>query len=171
MAHKNLDNLLSYIVFQVEDLGGFTTTIRLVKFLYLIDIEYFRRYQKLLTGLDWIYYHFGPYAFELPKIGRRMGYKLEREEFQSGRKTGILFHAKYPQDNLKDFRHNEENLVLKILKVWAEQDTSVLLNYVYNRTEPMINARKGDKLDFCVIQPGTNYYELNITIDNEKRNY
>ena len=77
MNEKELGQLILYVVYQVSDLGGYTTTIRLVKFLYLIDIEHYRRYRRTLTGLNWIYYLFGPYAFSLPQIGRRLGYNLD----------------------------------------------------------------------------------------------
>src|ERR1035441_5186960 len=43
---------------------------RLVKLVYLSEVEYFRQTGQRLTGLDWKFYHYGPYAPALsPLLG------------------------------------------------------------------------------------------------------
>jgi len=41
---------------------------RLIKLLYLLDIENYKSYQRIFTELDWIFYKYGPYAFEIEKF-------------------------------------------------------------------------------------------------------
>ncbi len=164
MDSKQLSQLILYIVHQVEDLGGYTTTIRLIKFLYLIDLEHQRRYGRTLTGLQWVYHRFGPYAFEIANIGDRLGLDLEREEFVSAKGyQGVLFHASEPQEFPPELSYGIEVMVNGLLRVWADLETPDLLRYVYC-TEPMRHARRGDRLDFSVVPPGTRYYELHIPV-------
>lgn len=163
-----MGQLILYIIYQVDDLGGYTITIRLVKFLYLIDLEHYRCYGKTLTGLDWIYHNYGPYAFALPQIGQRLGFDLEREEFSMGGKKGTLLHTSHPYSTLKDSSFVVESTIQRILEVWADQDTSVLLDYVYHRTEPMIKAIRGQRLDFSTTRRGTGYYELCIKAEAKR---
>lgn len=164
MDAKQLDKLVLYIVSRVEELGGYTTTIRLVKFLYLIDLEHQRRLDCTLTDLEWVYHLYGPYAFEVPEIGARLGFDLQREEFVSSRgHQGTLLHVAEPQDFPSGLSYGVEVPVNGLLGVWADVGTSELLQYVY-RTEPMRRAQQGDRLDFSVMPPGTRYYKLHIPI-------
>jgi hypothetical protein len=41
---------------------------RLVKLIYLIELEYFRLKHERLTNLDWKFYHYGPYPPALRSI-------------------------------------------------------------------------------------------------------
>ena len=166
MDDRQLGQLILYIVYQVEDLGGYTTLIRLVKFLYLIDLEHQRRYGRTLTGLQWTYHLYGPYAFELPGIGARLGFDLEQEEFVSATgHQGTLLRVPDPQHFPPGLSFGVETLVNDLLRVWANQETPDLLRYVH-RTEPMRHARRGDRLDFSLVPLGTHYYELYIPVQN-----
>lgn len=161
---KQLGKLILYIVSQVEELGGFTTPIRLVKLLYLIDLEHQRRFGRTLTGLEWVYHLYGPYAFELPEIGARLGFDLQREEFVSAKGyQGTLLHVAEPHDFPPGLSYGVEVLVTGLLRVWADQETADLLQYAY-QTEPMRQARKGDRLDLSVVPSGTRYYELYVPV-------
>ena len=167
MNPKELGQLLLYIVYQVADLGGYTTTIRLVKFLYLIDLEHYRRYEKTLTGLKWFFHLYGPYAFALPEICRRFGFDLEQEELEIQRgKTGRVFRVHEPQNPPKEMSFSVESMVNGLLQIWADQETSELLYYVY-KSEPMIYGTQGQELDFSVVPRGSKYYELYIPVEKK----
>jgi len=165
--NQKLKELVLYIVDQVADLDGYTTTIRLVKYIYLIDLEHYRRYGKKLTDLRWFYHHYGPYAFALPKIGRSIGFDLRQEEFetQSGKK-GRVFRVREPQDLPEGLSFSVASMINGLLQIWANQDTSELLAYVY-KTEPMIKGTRGQELDFSVVPQGSKYYELYVPTDKK----
>jgi hypothetical protein len=161
---EQLGRLILYIISHVEELGGCTTTIRLVKFLYLIDLEHQRRYGQTLTGLDWVYYRYGPYAFEIPEIGTRLGFDLQREEFVSAQgHSGNLLRSWEPQNFPTELSYGIEVMTNVVLGVWADLETDLLLSYVYD-TEPMRQAQRGDRLDFSVVPLGTRYYELYVSV-------
>jgi len=164
MDAGQLGQLILYIVYQVEELGGYTNTTRLVKFLYLIDLEHQRRYGRTLTGLQWKCYLYGPYAFELPTIGARLGFDLQSEDFVNVKgHRGTLLRVPDSQEFPAGLSFGIEILVNGILRVWADQETADLLQYVYH-TEPMRHAQRGDKLDFSLVPSGTHYYELYVPI-------
>jgi len=161
---KQLGQLILYIVSQVEELGGYTTTIRLVKFLYLIDLEQQRRFGRTLTDLEWVYHLYGIYAFELPEIGAHLAFDLQHEEFISAEgHRGTLLHVARPQDFPPGLSFGVEVLVNGLLRAWADQETADLLQYVY-RTEPMREALRGDRLDFSAVPSGTRYYEFYVPV-------
>lgn len=57
-------------------------TTKLVKLFYLIDVEYFKYHQKTLTGVPWIFYHYGPFANELiDAVQNTDGIEPTQEEF------------------------------------------------------------------------------------------
>src|SRR5690348_15440932 len=51
--------------------GGVGKT-KLLKLLYLSDIEYFRVFRRTLTGFDWRFYLYGPWAPQFDEILQRL---------------------------------------------------------------------------------------------------
>jgi hypothetical protein len=163
--HKDqLEQLVLYVVDKVNDLGGYTTTIRLVKYLYLIDLEYYRRYRYTLTGMDWIFYRYGPFAFELPKIGEDLGFDLQTERFETAKgHTGRLFRVQGPVQFPRGIS-KIKSMVDNLLKIWADYETIHLLRYTYE-TEPMQEVVYNEQIDFAVVPEGSLYYEIQLNID------
>jgi hypothetical protein len=48
-----LKNLVKAILTRVRDKKGFCTKTKLILYLYLIDVEYYRRHGQTLTGWEW----------------------------------------------------------------------------------------------------------------------
>src|SRR4030042_3961436 len=46
----------------------FPAKTRLVKLLYLVEVEHYKHFQKRLTNLRWQFYHYGPYASEIEQV-------------------------------------------------------------------------------------------------------
>ncbi len=160
MDRQQLVQLIRYVVGEAGDLGGYATTIRLVKFLYLFDIEYQRRYGRTLTDLPWVFHLYGPYSFALRDIGRLCGYSLEREEFVNARgHKGTLFTAPYERDFPNGLAPVDRVIIDGLLGIWADRDTEDLLEYVYS-TEPIVHGTRGEPLDWSVVPRGTRYYGI-----------
>ena len=154
MASRILNNLIRYIISEVQDAEGEILRTRLVKLLYLCDIEYYRSTRETLTGLNWIRYKFGPYAFELPEITRRMGMDIGEEEFDFSTMHGIKYEAyEYPNPDTW-LRTNQKFIIDRVIKRWGNEELQFLLDYVYCDTEPMINADFRASLNFKKITRG-----------------
>ena len=128
---------------------------KLVKLLYLIDVENYRRRRNILSGLEWRFYHYGPYAFEIADALESLSLDIPQESFKTeqGHKA-IVFR---PNRNLhsmlgKRVRSSELSLVNGIINEWGDVELNPLLNHVYFYTEPMKNAKRGEVLDFSTIQ-------------------
>jgi hypothetical protein len=119
---------------------------RLVKILYLADLEWRRRHVgEPLAKLTWRFLHFGPYACELaPFLG---GEDVERKEFLGGKVAKRLV---FPPEELGNVQVPEDvcRLLAGLVKAWGDADLNILLDYVYFETEPMENAQRGELLDF-----------------------
>ena len=141
---------------------------KIVKLLYLIDVEYYRTYQQTLTGLEWIYYYYGPYAYALERGLEDLGFLLTKESFrtQDG-KQGMAYKASGPQD-LDDLGFAKKAKIDRIIKHWAFEDTEDLLDFVYTDTEPMRGAVFGEMLDFSKIEIDRARYVRELSIPQEK---
>jgi hypothetical protein len=164
MDPDRLGQLILYIVDHVRDLGGFTTTTRLAKLLYLIDLEHQRRYGNTMTGLNWVFHNYGPWSFELPDVCSQMGYQLAQEEFVNRRGwRGKLLEVPFQQEFPDGFTYPLQVMINGLLKTWADRETYELLDYVY-RTEPMRKATRGEALDFSIVPRGSRYVDLHMDI-------
>lgn len=141
--------LLLFIVDQLQEMEAQISTIRLVKILYLIDLEHYNKYFETLTGIDWIKYEYGPYFFELPGILRSARIDLEPTEVLTSRGKGITYRSQEPQDISKIVPFATEAMIGRILKKWAFEDTPVLLGFVYD-TLPVKHGNYREPLDFTI---------------------
>jgi hypothetical protein len=149
MNNDLVRRLLLYIVDQLQDRESPISTIRLVKFLYLIDLEYYTRHHATLTGIDWVKYKFGPYFFALPETIRSTGLDLEIQEVETERGKGRTFRVFETQDISKVGPYAVGVMINNILDKWADEDTPVLLDHVYE-TLPVKYGSRGQPLDFTL---------------------
>jgi hypothetical protein len=169
-----LQNLIKHIITRVSDEGAILGVTKLVKLLYLIDVEYYRRHRKLLTGLDWIFYHYGPYSLEIPDIICSLDLDIPQEDVSIG--DGRIVHQfkpvyKQEVDILEVMPTSDVMLVEKLIDKWALEDLNKLLSYVYFDTEPMQDAEVGQSLDFSKIPKpklGRHFRENELKLTSEE---
>ena len=128
--------------------------IHLIKYLYLADLGYSKCHNgETYTGLNWTFYHFGPWAKELYQRIEPALLAIEAEK-------KVYPSTKYEKDCVRwsiqnDELHDELDSKLSIILSGAIQnavhkfgsDTEGLLNFVY-KTAPMLQAAPGETLDF-----------------------
>ena len=126
---------------------------QLVKYLYLTEVEHCRETGSRLTDLEWTFYHFGPYAFELETI---LNEKIfNREEIKvSAEKSFKKFTVAEPMKHYSDLVDARTSLIIKrVIGAWGPKPLQDLLDYVYFETEPMQTVvRRGQNLDFSTIK-------------------
>jgi len=144
--------LILYIVDQIQNQGVRPSLIMLTKLLYLVDVEHYRRYGKPLTGLQWVYQKYGPWAFSLPTVLRHADIDLGEEEFVTSKgHKGRAFFAVGRQDITGAIGSGSKLIVDRVIQAWALEGTNTLLGYVYFQTEPMIHGTRGEALPFDTI--------------------
>lgn len=165
---RQLRQLILFFVQAVADRGASLPKIKLFKIFYLLDLEIWRLRGAVATGLDWVFYHYGPYAHALePVLERAEGVYFERRELrahesrQLAAKAAQLGEAGIPLENevvylyrplrgLPDERI-EDSFLLRVAQrisgKWAASDTASLLEHVYS-TPPIAHGKRYQPIDW-----------------------
>jgi len=159
--------LLAYLLKEAQNNRVSLAKVALIKLLYLLEVEYFRYQRERVTGLKWLFYHYGPYP---PSVEKAL-----KENFTSDKKEtaqGREFISLKPKRALAQRLNSEPipavitSLTQSIIDRWAGVKLNILLNYVYFETEPMQNVKRGDELNFNKIKP---IEDIKIEMSLEKR--
>ncbi len=149
--NQNLAKLIPAIVGAVNAQGGYVTKTKLLKLLYLFDVEYYRIFRKTFTDFDWKFFHLGPWTAEYDNIINTLLQAGNLEQYQGQRTEYDVQFLRAPEyrDFSKMFAtYAEEAPLRRVLNTWSEATTGEILDYVYFRTEPMEHGFRNAKLDF-----------------------
>ena len=138
--------LLQYLVGRLgEREVGFGKT-KLVKLLYLTDIESVRIQRRPATDLEWQFYHYGPYPLGFDVLLREVEIDLPEETAKIGRSARVVKSYR-SLTSVDDLARRLDGRVRacadKTLDRWAFADLNVLLDYVYFHTAPMKDVKRG----------------------------
>lgn len=159
---------VDYIASLAKENGYKLTTVRFVKFLYLLDILYIKHTHSRLTNWTWKFWDFGPYCSESLEILREatekkvitsMSHPSQFDEAKDKDYNLFTCLEKHPSDLEKHIKELEQDAGIDIMvqigiRSYIKEygnDTSGLLNHVYFSTLPMINANPREKLDFSSV--------------------
>ena len=157
----DLKPLISYIVDQVNDRDGVVGRTSLVKLVYLVDVEHYRRYRRQATGLKWRFHHYGPYAAELDTAINPLAPGIAEHEFTGT--VGDRAVSGYRYSKTGDRREIERTFnsrsgasvkqsIDRVIERWALDPLWTILDYVYFETGPMQGPKRGEYLDFSKVQ-------------------
>lgn len=149
-----IHDLIRYVIALLTDMEADFGKTKLVKLLYLIDIENFRRYSSQLTNFEWCFYHYGPYAPAIDKVLEQLHLDIPQEETttRSGHKSFIFKPLEDAESELEEQMPSAaKSVISKVLDEWGLEELNPILSYVYFHTEPMISANRGDTLDFTKV--------------------
>jgi hypothetical protein len=155
--HPRIKDLLVAIVSYIHEHDGYVTKTKLLKLVYLFDVEFYRRNRRLFTGFNWKFFHLGPWTREFDPIVDdlvRSGALLEVQSTKSEYDTKF-FRAETPLDFSSLFSSFDDEASLRIvLNAWGDRSTGEILDHVYFRTEPMEQGIRNEVLDFSLIPEG-----------------
>jgi hypothetical protein len=156
MEVPNIEKLIAAIVTWVVGAGSYVTKTKLLKLLYLFDVEYYRAHRQTFTGFGWKFFHLGPWAAEFDPVLDGLVAKGILSQQPSNKEFEAAFYKaderidpREPFSNVKD-----EYILRGVLKMWGARSTGEILDYVYFQTAPMETGIRNALLDFSVIQPG-----------------
>jgi hypothetical protein len=140
----DLPSMIAYIVARAREQQITLNRTKLVKLLYLIDVECVRARRETVTGLDWVFYHYGPYAFELIDTLEAMeGSALIAQKWHDT----VLYRSAPDGPDGEDWLTGTRRTVDTVISRYASLDLNELLDYVYFHTGPMADAQRGCLLD------------------------
>lgn len=146
----SLRELIAYLVARSLERDVTLTQTKLVKLLYLIDLRRLEQRRAPLTGLRWRFFHYGPYALELPETLEPME---GTEVIVKKRGEVALYIAAPGAPDGDDWERPARTLADDVVRRFAPMDLNELLDYVYFRTGPMRDAQRGDELDLSLPGP------------------
>ncbi len=145
-TNPKLLNLVRAICTRIKEKEGYLTKTKLIKLLYLIDIENYKKFGTTFTGYSWIFYEFGPWAFEYNETFQRM--EMD-PDLRIDRGEAFLISCRERESLESVFDNIDLELsARRIIDRWAVESLGELLNYVYFHTDPMENAERNKRLDF-----------------------
>jgi hypothetical protein len=153
--NRTLEQLIPAIVSYVNEQKGYVTKTKLLKLLYLFDVEFFRTNRRTFTGFEWKFFHLGPWTSEYePIVNGLVANGVLLEQLSSRSEYDTKFFRSSEQHDLSKLFTSfaDESVLRRVLNTWAENSTGEILDYVYFRTEPMEHGIRNERLDFAHIQ-------------------
>jgi hypothetical protein len=147
------DDLVWYLIWRVREEDGIPAKTRLVKLLYLVDLNSVRDRGEQATSFRWLFYHFGPYAPDIERIiDRQLGNTIDLAETGEffGDRMYVYRLREYPPATLLPDRLRR--YCDEVCDRWALEDLNDLLSYVYFETPPMVGAVRGEPLDLSRVR-------------------
>jgi hypothetical protein len=171
----NILELIQYITWLATEREEALSPIRLVKFLYLVDLYNARKNKgQTLTGWPWKFVHYGPFCSE--------SLNAIKEAVEKGYIESYSYESKFDEEEhfLYRYKADQEPTITSQLpfyivgqiqaaiKKWAD-DTFALLDYVYFETEPMAGIKPGDLLDFSKSKETPVVHEISMKKLSKKK--
>lgn len=144
-------DLVLAILTRIREVEGTANKTKLLKLLYLADIENFRATGETFTGFDWIYYLYGPWTSEYDDLIKQLEAEgvLRLERWAAGSVEGERITASEKVDLDRVIASADVFFrTRRQVDTWADRAIPRLLDYVYFETEPMQGAVKMERLDF-----------------------
>lgn len=150
--NPKLKDLVIAMVSGVLGSGGKVSKTKLLKLLYLFDIEWYRTHQQTFTGFNWQFYLLGPWTDEYdPTLDKYEGNGIDREKIKDAYGTEFISTSDTVRPRDLFATREEEILLEDLVRTWAKVPTEEILNHIYFRTEPMDEAVRYEKLDFTKV--------------------
>ena len=156
------------LLLRLADSEGITLgKTKLVKLLYLLEVEYYRAHRERLTTLKWAFLHYGPYTTELESLLDSPDINVIPERLRDGRSRERVTVA---EPVCQDYGITSDviRLAKSVMQRWGGFGLESLLDYVYFETEPMYSAKRGQELDFTGIRLSTDASTTVIKLDRAR---
>jgi hypothetical protein len=141
---------------------------KLLKLAYLVEYFFYRKTQKRLLEMDWIFYHYGPWSRSYDEILNNHPFIID--------KINLDGKMKIHQISIDNEYHSEEkgDVIVKstindVVRRFFPMDLKDILDYVYFDTEPMVKVDKLlEVLSFYSIKPEEHYKVKKYSINYKK---
>ena len=130
---SDLEKIMIYLIGK----AGPITKTKLVKLLYLIDVAYKKSHQKILTGLKYVKYFYGPYSRDIDEALKNLyasNLISYEEHFTADGRRYYLISLK---DDVKipDVDGDVEGVIDKVVKKYAFKRLDDILDVIYSMDE------------------------------------
>jgi hypothetical protein len=145
-------NLMVYLVYN-QHTGLLKTN--LLKFLYLVDLEYYKKVGEQATNFAYFYYKRGPWTPQFDQtLSKMVGFEiisLKKEKLEREGEYTLFYRGPKPRFQ-PTLPPDLKQIVDRLLFIFEESPQKDLLQYVYS-IEPMKSTKFGERIDFSKISP------------------
>jgi hypothetical protein len=129
---------------------------KLLKLLYLIDLETARSAGGTATDWKWIFLHFGPWAPEYDSTLEQLAKydDVVLKGYGADDRTTLVITQRREHDASKLDDGTVQNTIARVLSRWGRSELAEILNFVYFETEPMQGVERLATLDFTKVPRG-----------------
>ncbi|MDP2137199.1 MAG: hypothetical protein Q8J74_05045 [Candidatus Didemnitutus sp.] len=121
--------------------------VQFTKYLYLVDYCHWRLKGRKATDIEWLFHHYGPWspAAEecMADLSSTLGFSWREEE------EPVLQYVRVEEPGSLGL--TLEGIIKRIVTFFKDHEPMVVVEFAYSQTEPMLNAKRGDILDFKVV--------------------
>lgn len=130
---SELEKCIIYLVYKIPNL----TRTRIVKLLYLVDLESFKQLKHPLTSVIYKSHYYGPYSPEIMESVKRLfGFEIT-EECVTTEDGNVCYvykigpNSRFTKDPSEFFTDKEKLVIDQIISRFGNIPLKELLNYVY----------------------------------------
>lgn len=121
--------------------------VQFTKYLYLVDYCHWRLRGSTATGIEWLFYHYGPWSpaaeESMAGLAASLGFSWREEE------EPVLHYVRVEEPT--SLGPTLEAIIRRIVSFFKDQEPMVVVEFAYSQTEPMLHAKRGDVLDFTAV--------------------
>lgn len=124
--NPSLPELIVAVVSYVTEHGGYITKTKLLKLLYLFDVEFYLAHGRTFTGFQWKYFHLGPWTKEFDPLLESLLSKDELTEYVSERSefdTRLLRSSETLDLRRAVANYKDEAILKSVLDTWGQSST------------------------------------------------
>jgi uncharacterized phage-associated protein len=146
---NNFSALENCIIYLVDNLQGELTRTKLVKLLFLADLNYYRQKGGSLTEVTYYSYFYGPFSEKIMEaINNLNGFEIEEHcgINPEGKEYYTYAIGKNPRCSEIELVPEGKDVLDSIINQFGYMPLNDLLDYVY-KSEPYRKCKKGDVID------------------------
>jgi hypothetical protein len=167
-----VNDLILAVLSELNNAGASAPSkTKLLKLLYLIDVESARSVGKPLTGWNWVFLHYGPWTADYDSVLDQLAKydDVMLRGFGVDEHTTLVVTQRRDVDVSRIGDGTAQNVVARVLNRWGQRELGEILNFVYFETEPMQHAERNTSLDFGTVPRGRYpvYYRTKSAVDSK----
>jgi len=147
----NINKLKDCLFFFIRQHSASIGRTKLVKLVYLADVLSYQKYGKTLTGLNYIFYDYGPWAVEFYSALESLPMVKENKGLTSFGDLKYHYEETGQPYTFTGLNQAEIAILEKIDQEWGGKRLREILRYVYNNL-PLAASSQGEIIDFDVLE-------------------
>ena len=143
-----MENLKECLIFFIYKHSKRISRTKLFKLVYLSDVLSYAKRGRTITGVDYVYYDYGPWSPLFYDALRSIkNIAEERVSLTSRGDPSYIYRAAAPRYRVEHLSTEDLEILKQIDAEWGNRSLRAVLDAAYS-SPPFVDAKYGDILDF-----------------------